>query len=387
MAYKIVSSTPQKLILERESAAMSSGCFIAIGSLFFVIGVGLNFFMTTWEMPFLLFRILFPLFGLGAVFAGAYLPRQMRETQPVRITFDHDQGAVVVEMMDGDSQKGFIRYDELDGFDIYVESRSSSSSSRGTSRTTYRYHVYLKKKDGGEWHLFDYGDRTDAEAMIVHLNAQIPTDRPFKLVMPAKLSSKIERKEGLDKTVIHWQNKVTFWQPLFLFVFAAIFLTILSSFFSFGTELDVFFMIVIGFIFSVFVLVMFTVVRKLIKDATTRYAVSVDHVNLEYYEFAKSSGAMRNKKILPLVEVRSINYTFAPSKQYQNAGLRILTEKDEEKIQEYKEKPLKALKDLFSSSDSGPITLSITALNPVECLQLENWLQELILKKSNVKVQ
>jgi hypothetical protein len=33
-----------------------------------------------------------------------------------------------------------------------------------------------------------------------------------------------------------------------------------------------------------------------------------------------------------------------------------------------------------------PITLSITALNPVECLQLENWLQELIFKKADKAV-
>lgn len=387
MAYHITSSDSHKIILEREPTVVASRIFIIFGSFFFLIGVGLNAFMTTWEMPYLLFRLLFPTFGLVAIFAGIYVPKQTRETQPEQITFDHDKGAVLVDMSKVGNQRGHIRYDEIACFDIDVEShRSSSSNTTMSSSTYYRYHVYLKKKDGGQWYLFEYTNRASAEAMVIQLTAQVPTDRIFNDASSSKLSSKIEKKEGLDKTIIHWQNNVTLWQPLFLFVFSVVFLSILSSFFSFGQEMDGFAMAVIGFIFSVFLLVMFTIVRKLIKDATTRYAVSVDHVNLEYYEFAKSSGAMRNKKTLALPQVHSINYTFAPSKNNPGAGLKILTKAEAERFQQYKEKPLEALKDLFTGNNK-PISLSITALNPVECLQLENWLQELILKKGNVKVQ
>lgn len=386
MAYQIQSSDAHRMVLVRQSAAASAGCFMAIGGLFFLIGVGLNVFMSTWEMPFMIFRILVPLFGLVAIFSGIFLPRQMRETQPALITFDHDLGAAVVQMSASDEQKGFIRYDEISGFDIYVESRRSSSSGSRGSSTYYHYHVFLKKIDGGEWHLFEFNTRDKAEALIAQLTSQIPKDRPFKVSNAPKLSSKIEKKEGLDKTVIHWQNKVNWWQPLFLGMFAVVFLSIVGSFFSFGADLGVFGFIVIGFILIVFVLVMFSVVRKMIKDATTRYAVSVDHSNLEYYEFSKSSGAMKNKKALPLTEVQSVNYTFAPSKQYEQAGLTILTQAQASRLEEYKQKPLEAVKDLFSSGND-PIKLSITALNPVECLQLENWLQELILKKGNVKVR
>jgi hypothetical protein len=385
MAYRILSSDSQKFILERESAAVKSGIFISVGALFFLIGVGLNVFMTSWEMPYLLFRILFPLFGLLAIWAGSYLPKQVQESQPERITFDHNQGAVVVEMKAGDNQKGFIRYDEIVGFDIYVESRSSSSSSSRSSRTYYWYHVFLKKKDGGEWYLFDYGERSQAETMITKIASQIPLDRPFRITTTPQLSSKIEKKDGLDKTIIHWQNKVGWWQPVFLIGFSVIFLSILFSFFTFGVDMGAFEFIVIGFILSVFLLVMFTAIRKLIKEATTRYAVSIDHTNLEYYEFTKSTGVMKNKKALPLTEVQSINYSYTPTKQYQDGGLKILTKNDYARIEEVSKKPLEAFRDLFSSGNK-PIILSITALNPVECPQLENWLQELILKKSSVKV-
>jgi hypothetical protein len=382
MAYRIMASDTNKIVLERESTRLAAGVFVVIGSVFFLIGVGLNVFMNTWEMPFVIFRLLFPLFGLIAIVAGVYLPKQTRETQPEQITFDHSKGAVVVSMSKMGDQHGYIRYDEIEDFDIYVESRSTSSS-KGPSRTYYRHHVYLKKKDGGEWHLFDYGDRAEADAMIAQLRAQVPSDKQFNVSISPKLSPKIAKQEGLDRTIIHWQNKVTIWAPLFLFVFSVIFLSVLYSFFTFGQEIEVFGLIVIGFIFFVFLLVMFATVRKFIKDATTRYAVSVDHANLEYYEFAKSSGQMRNKKSLPLKQVHSINYNFIPGQNNPAAGLKILTHGESARIQELKEKPLEALKDLFKSNNQ-PISLSITALNPVECLQLENWLQELILKKGNV---
>jgi hypothetical protein len=330
---------------------------------------------------------LFPLFGAGAVFAGLYLPKQTKNTQPEQITFDHDKGAVVVEMTKGGDQRGYIRYDEIAGYDIYVESRRSSGSGRSSSRTYYHYHVYIKKKDGGEWHLFNYSDRNEADAMIVKLNLEVPLDKPFNVSTSAKLSPKIEKKEGLDKTIIHWQNKVGIGQPIFLVVFSIIFLSIAFSFISFDAGgMDYFFYIVIGFILTIFCFVMFTVARKLIKDATTRYAVSVDHTNLEYFEFAKNSGRMKNQKTLPLKTVHSISYTFSPSSQYQDAGLKILTSMEAQRTEEYEKKPFQALKDAFTGKNQ-PIKFSINALNPVECLQLENWLQELILKKGNVSVR
>lgn len=389
MAYKIVSSDAHKLVMERESVAAATGIFVGVGALFFFIGAGLNIFMDSWEMPFMLFRILFPLFGLGAIVAGLRNPKQVQNTQPEQFIFDHDKGAIVVQMTKMGDERGYIRYDEVAGFDIYIEKRSSSGSGSSRSRTYYHYHIYIKKKDGGEWHIMDFSDHATAQAMVAQLTAQVPLDKPFNISAQPKLTNKIEKKDGLDKTIIHWQNKVGWGQPVFLVVFSIIFLSILSSFFSFDTGgggIDWFFMIVIGFMLFVFGIVMFTVVRKLIKDATTRYAVSVDRTNLEYYEFSKKTGTIKDKKTLPLSMVQSISYTYSPSKQYQEAGLKILTKADIDRAEEIKEKPLEALKDLFKA-ENGPIVLSITALNPVECLQLESWLQELILKKSNVTVQ
>lgn len=387
MAYKLASSDSTKMVLTRESATGASIFTIIVGSLFIVIGIGINAFVYSWEFSYILIKTLFPLFGLLAVYGGISMPKQLRLTQPSRITFDHEKGAVVIEMNDKTDQRGYIRYDEVEGFDIHEERRTSSSGSSNTrTRTYYVYHVYLKKKDGGEWHLFQFNTRAKAEELIIQLKAEIQFDKPFTVTEQPRLTSKIEKQEGIDKTVIHWENKVTLMQPIIVFTFGLIFLTMLFSFFTFGEEVEIFGSIVIGFILIIFLFIMFVIIQKMIKDMTTRYAVSVDHTNLEYFEFSRSTGAMRNKKTLGLKDVHSINYTFAPSKNYQAAGLTIRMQEHIGREKLLDEKPIEAIKDLFLTGDK-PITLSITALNPVECLQLENWLQELILNKSRMKVR
>lgn len=382
MAYKISSSDSHKLVLAREEVKGAMYLFIGVGTLFFLVGVALNFFLEDWEMPFLMFKVLFPLFGALAIFGGLRLPKHTRETLPEMVVFDHDLGAVVLEMDQTTRQRGYIRYEEITGFDIHVEMHRSSGK---TNSTYYTYHVYLLKKDGGQWHLFKFNVESKARAFMTELAAQIPLHKPSRVTEQATISPKIERKEGAGKTIIHWQNKVSAINIFALTAFSSIFIFMMGGFFSLAGDMQIFLFIVLGFILLVFVLVIGSILKKWIKDATTRFAVAVDVAHLEYYEFSKKSGQVRNVKKLPLADVQSITYTFIPWQNNVNSGLRVYTRQQAEHAEAIKDKPLEALKDLFKGNQ--PIVLSITALNPVECLQLENWLQELILKRANVVVQ
>ena len=67
MAYVIKETGNNKIVLIRAGSGCNTSLFIGVGTLFFLIGVGINLLMTSWEFPFFLFRILFPLFGLGAI--------------------------------------------------------------------------------------------------------------------------------------------------------------------------------------------------------------------------------------------------------------------------------------------------------------------------------
>ena len=386
MAYIITSNDSSKIVLERASVKLKAGCFVAVGLFFFLIGVGLNVFLTTWELPYGLFRILVPFAGLAAMFGGRLIPKQTQTSEPEQIVFDHIQGAVIIDMSKTGSDRGYIRYDEIETFDVFVESHTSSSSgSRIRSTTYYYYHVFLKKKDGGEWFLFTYSNRDQADAMAAQLNAQVPINKICTVNVPAKLSAKIEKQEGYDKTVIHWKNEGSLGQVIFIVLFAIVFISIAYTISQSIGDLGFFGYAVMGFILLVFTFVMGSVIFTMIKNATTRFAVSVSHSGLEYYEFLKSNGKMRHQKKLAFADLHSINYSFTPNTKIPNAGLTILTKEDFARLKQTKEKPLEALKD-FIKGKHQPITLSITALNPVECLQLETWLQELILKKGNVRV-
>ena len=385
MPHVLKSADAHKIIFQRTKDGCSTALFVVVGSIFTLIGLALNLLSADTEFPFILFKILFPLFGVGAIAAGIAAPKIAKRTIPELISFQNDQGAVVIEMDSTTRQIGHIRYDEIEKFDIYVESRSSSSSSNRPSRTVYYYHVLLRKKDGGEWFITECTSQKQAEEMIQQLTEGVKLNNPCTLSNNQKLTLKLSKQEGIDKTIIHWQNKVGLFAPVFLVIFAIVFLSILSTIFTSTFGLNGFVYFVIGFILLVFCLVMFVTVKNMIKEATTRYAISIDRSALEYYEFSKSSGIMKNKKSVPLLEVYSIVYSFAPIKNYSSSGLTIYTEKENLQAKVNKDKPFTELKNLFSGKGQ-PINLSITALNPVECLQLESWLQDLIKKKGNLLV-
>jgi hypothetical protein len=387
MAYNLTFSDSRKIIFDRAGAGCASSMFMVIGAVFFLIGLGINYFAASWEFPFLLFRLLFPLFGGGAMVMGFYIPRMARQSTPQRITFDHDLGTVIIDMTVPSSDIGYIRYDEIQGFEVYVEARrSSSSGSRTMSSTHYYYHVLLRKKDGGSWAITEASSNEKAEEIKNQLTAQVNLNKPFTARAVTKLSTKIGKQEGADKTIIHWQNKVAWWTPIFLLVFSVVFISILAAVFSFDLgDLGFLGYAIAGFMLLIFGFVMFTAVRNLIKEASTRYAIAVGRDHVEYYEFSKSSGVVKNTRTIPLQDVRNITYSFGETGVYGQGGLSILTKRDLEQMERNKVKPMEAIKDFFSGKDK-PINLAIAALNPVECLQLETWLQELVKSKGNAQV-
>ncbi|HVD99207.1 MAG TPA: hypothetical protein VNB90_13450 [Cytophagaceae bacterium] len=374
MPYTITDSDAHQVVLKRASSSFSSFMFIFVGSVFLLIGIGLNLWMENNEFPALIFKILAPTMGLFAIITGINIPRYERKTTPELIAFDNKKGTVEIRMSGVEEQKAYIPYDEIKKFDLYVESRSSSSSSsRGTRTTTYFYHVYLLKKDGGEWFLTESNSREKAEEILQKLQREIHLHTPCSVKDNPMFPDKLEKDEFTGKTTIRWQNKVSFFAPVFILLFIVAFISILSTVFNNSFFLDSFGMVVIGFILIVFIFVLFMVIKKLIKDATTIYCVLLDRTKLEYQELTKS-GNLRTTKAIDFKDIYSIAFSFSPVKDYGSRAIRVLTKKEFDRINSYKENPLQSLKDLFKHNDI--IELNFTALNPVEYLQLENWLDK-----------
>ncbi len=360
---------------------------IAMGLLFFFIGIGLIVWIDRTDFPFILFKGLFPTIGLTVAFFGYYTPTVTMKNTPELITFHNQQGAVGIHMHQDDGPTGYIRYDEIELFDIYVESRSNNNAGKsGTRHSTYYYHVYLRKKDGGEWYLTESGSRKAAEEILEKINQNVRLTAPYTIRATPVLSEKIEKEETHSKTILRWKNKASIGALIFLIVFSASFLSILSSAFSSNTGFgnSFFPIMIIGFMLIIFTTVIFVSFRKWLKEATTQYCLIIDNTKLEYQELSRS-GVVKKAKSISLKEVYSIAYSFVPVKNKTPEGLHILTLKDAERMKQRPQSAIESLKELFSRN-KGIIQLDIRSLNPVEYLQAETWLQGLIKKRGNQDV-
>lgn len=345
-----------------------------IGTLIFMGGVLLAILPLEGDFPGLIIGGFMVPFGALMMWGGAQQPKYIRKTRPETIVFDNDKGAVIMTMDRRQGPEAYIRYDEVRGLEVLKHVSGSGDDRRTT------YYTLLRKKDGGEWYLDSFGSQRGAENFKDRLEQHIQWAAPFTATMPVALSPKIERKEGGGKTIIHWQNEVSMVTLAIVgivisLIFGGIVMAVVSG--HSGGASDAYFELAMLLVFgAVFGFVLSLLFRRIAKDANTRYAVAVDSQQLTYYEFSKKDGQMRNERALPLSAIQSIRYSFG-SPNNLTAGIAILTQED---IQKADEKPSwKSIKSLFSG-EGRPITLRIQALNPVECLQLENWLQALLAR-------
>lgn len=384
MPYKLVSADAQKVVFHRSSVVGGMILALVVGSIFVGVGVWVHFGLPEQHPSFILLKIVFPFLGIMAILAGLRAPQHARVSIPEAITFDNQKGAVVIEMAVGTREVAYIPYADIAKFDIHVQ-RSRSSSNK---QVEYTYHTLFRKRDGGEWLLTQPSSHSKAAETIEKLNQYVDLTRPFAVTTPPFVTDKISRLEGADKTIIHWQNKVSFMSVAFVVVVAVVFIVVIGFSVAPGTDGPLAYLggISIGITVLIFVVVMAFAIRYLIRQATTRYAVAIGTREVEYYEFSKSNGVMRNSKSIPLTLVKGVVYNFSPTKGNLSPGLKIMTEKDIAAHEAAAHDPVLALKNLFSGKNK-PMTLAIHSLTPVECLQLENWLQELIRKKGHESVQ
>jgi hypothetical protein len=144
MSFKYTQLEKNKIVFTPVNGGCSQAFVIAIGVLFFSIGCCILYFSKSQEMPFVLFKYLFPSMGILAIWAGIQLPKIAKKSMPSQIIFDNTNGRVEIYQTHSEVKNAFIYYDEIEGFTI-VRHRRSSSSNRVT-KISYTYHVCLLKK-------------------------------------------------------------------------------------------------------------------------------------------------------------------------------------------------------------------------------------------------
>jgi hypothetical protein len=386
-SYTIVNN--DRIVFTRLKSGCGRAAFIIIGTLFTVIGVGLFMFSDNPEMPLSMMRILFPIIGLIAILVGINFANLQSKSTPDEIIFDNLKGRVQINQQKSELKTAFIYYDEIADFTMKIKSERTASSGTTTTRSSYSYHIYLSKKDGGQWELLTKNTEASALEEIARLKSAIHLSAmPVRESTNIGYSSKYIISDFGHKTEISWRNPVGFAAlliVLFSIFFIAIFYTILATAFQVEDGFPVFFMVVGGFIAVIFVFVIGGNVVKIIRNSKTVYAVAITNSSLDYFE-KDNAGRIRKDVRFPLNELYAISFSF----DTQNALRKIFiyTREQFEKKNDIESNPklsIDYIKKLYNFY-TELVALDMQELTAVEALCMENYLQEQIRLKGGSHV-
>lgn|GEM_PF-3280622 len=389
MPFKIAIAEPNRIVFTRRSSGCGRFLFLFAGFVFIVTGIALLIYVDDAGMPLSVMQYLFPVFGLIAVFAGIQLPALERRNTPDEIIFDNENGRVQIDQQMSDIKRGYIYYDEIEDFRFKVKRTKSNSSSRsGTStRSSYSYHVYLQKKDGGEWELLRRNSEGDAVAEVEKLRGMVTLNAIPRRVEPdMRGSQKFTISDYGNKAEIHWRNRIGY-GPVFMIGFCAIFLTIAYAIFQMSREVDggisVFFYLVGGFIGIIFIFVIGGNILKMIKNSRTVYAVSVSSSTLDYLE--RDLAGRINKSIqFPMSDLHAISFSFDTDQTMRK--IFIYTHDQFRKKQTLTPSlSLTFIKEMYEFYKSL-VSLELQDLTAVEALAVETYLQQRIRDIGNTTV-
>jgi ABC-type multidrug transport system fused ATPase/permease subunit len=387
MPFKYTVQAPDKVIFTRLESGCGRGVFIVVGSVFTIVGVCLLVFAKDPEMPLSMMRFLFPVMGVLAVIIGIRLPQIQGKTTPDSLVFDNSKGRVVVAQKASGIQSAFIYYDEIEHFIYKAKSQSTSNSSTTTTRRSYTYHVYLSKKDGGQWELLTCSNENDAMIEIVKLKALIRLDaKPAKETLAVTSSEKFSIKNYSSKSEISWMNPVGL-GPLYLLMFAIVFCAvgyaILGSGFS-DSDLPIFVYFVGGFIGVIFMVVVIGNAIKMFKNARTQYAVAVSDYSLEYIE-KDLAGRIRKSTVFPMTDLHAISFSFDTDNTYRK--IFIYTHDQFNKMKSMKiSLSFEAIKEMYDFY-SNLVSFEMQSLTAVEALYIENYIQQQIEERGHAHVE
>jgi len=304
--------------------------------------------VTCWMMSFFIFIIAFVSFGTLNEQPGSYV-------------FNHEKGWVAIHSITNPSVLGYVLYAEILKIDIHIESRKSKNS------TTYYYHGYFEKRDGSKWHFVNSLNKEEVVKIIENLLPCIKPDIPSSTPPLDEVSKKIEKLGNKDQAVLHWQNKAIF-RTIQLIIYSFFYLGFIGfcllALFVFpetpaGAKIVVgIFLLLFG---SLLGYALVTAFRRNLKNLFRKFALSINSTQLEYYEFNKLTSKQKKNISFPLHTIGTIRYTYVSWENIKKPIEVIAKDNNEKKVEIY-----------------------IDALSPVECLQIENWLQQTIREKTGI---
>lgn len=384
MPFRYTIDKDDSVVFRRSEQGCGRFLFVFAGLLFTSVGVVLFLFSDSDDLLVNVMTYLFPLFGLTALTVGVRLPAILRKSTPDSLTFDNANGRIAVQQQASDVKIAYIYYDEIEDFIIKVKKHETSGSSRKTSRTYYTFHVYLKKKDGGQWELLRFDKEELAKNEIEKLKTLIRLNQEPVRVEAEGTSHKYRLVNLDDQMEIIWRNPVGF-GPLVLLIFSAVFVTIFYTIFQsllLTDDLPVFGYVVMGFIAVVFVIVIGGNALKLVRNFRTVYCVAIDSVSLCYIERGLS-GVERKKVEFPMKDLHAISFSFDTDESQRKIYIYTHEQFNKQNLDlSFSIASVKEVIDYYTSL----VALDVQELTPVEALALENNLQRVIKAKGGVDI-
>ena len=379
--YKIADD--KRLVFTRSGAGCARAFIFFIGAVFTIAGAFMLALATDPKPIIQVMRFIFPAAGIGATYLGIILPRIQGKTTPDRIIFDNAKGRVEINQQASDIKTGYIYYDEIQ--DFIIRSKSQRDSDTGRDRTSY--HVYLAKKDGGQWELLVTGSHESAAAEINKIREMVDLSAAPQREKPnIEASQKYKIKRGSERTEICWQNKPGK-GPIGLIIFSLVFITVAYAIMATVFELEGgfpwFAYLILGFIGAMFALVIGVNIRKMIKNSNTEYAVSISGMSLDYIE-RDLQGREKKSTCVPLKDIHALSFSFDTDSTMRKIFI-YTHEQFKEKDEITPSFSIESIKNIYNFY-KNLVSLEIQDLTAVEALQMETYLQQLITEKSDVKV-
>jgi hypothetical protein len=385
--YKIKSNTAQMTVLEGDfTYGFSIVIFVCIGLIF----LGIAVFLFAEEQTFNRWANLFALMGLTIMYVGLIMPRTQAKYSPHSFVFDH-QAAQLKIIQDRESTQSItIPYADIDSFDIKTVVSSSSSPNTSTRIRSYTYYPHVVKKDSG---MVEFGKTHNlqyAQDLVDMLNAarQNALAEPKTATVNYTLPQKISKTIKGDAIILQWRNVVNWLKllgTLLICCTLTVFIVQVGGLLLAEHE-DIWFLVYFffGFMFLIMLMILISTLYDLWKNFNTTFGISISKTSLEFFE-NDLNGRLKKSEILTLKDIGAIIFNFQISENNNNA-VQILTKEQFTKMQtmrnESEQFSWSAITDGFKLARQVR-RIDIQALNVVERIQLEYWLQQTLRERGN----
>lgn len=387
MPFKYKHTNQDKIVFTRLNESGSRILIFLISIIFTIIGFGFLYFVKSSDVLITTLKFSFPSFGLMGIYIGIIFPKLQKTKIPDEIIFDNSKGRVEVKQKLSEINLAYIYYDEIADFVIIPKKIQQNNNTQITSYTKYNYHIYLVKKDGGQWELLKTSNEKKALLDVANLKTIIKLSVPpqkVELSVPQSLKYSILKK--YNKVELSWRNKIgssAFFLAIFSLVFVAFSYAIIYTGNSMFTDLPIFFYIVYGFIATLFVFVIGFNANAMIKNAKTIYSLVISDQFLTYFE--KNQEEIIKKEIkIKFSDIHAISFSFDTDNTMRK--IFVLThEQFKQKNNTKVSLSLDYFKSIFEFYQSL-VSLNIDDLTAVEALYIETYLQQQIREIGNVEI-